>query len=213
VRDWLHVEDHAEALVTVLDQGPARRDLQCRRRQRAHQHRRRAAICDLLDEMLPQSPNRPHEKLIEFVTDRPGHDARYAIDASKIRRELGWQPRHTFEAGLGDTVRWFLDNRALVGARDERRLSRRTAGTDDLAARNRFGTADVVLAHSTRGDASMRAFIALALASVLVAACTYRSETVERQTPSGRTVVSESSGIQPIGTVEIHDGSDGLPAR
>jgi len=59
----------------------------------------------------------------------------------------------------------------------------------------------------------MRAFIALALASVLVAACTYRTETVERQTPSGRTVVSESSGIQPIGTVEIHDGSDGLPAR
>jgi hypothetical protein len=59
----------------------------------------------------------------------------------------------------------------------------------------------------------MRAFIALALASVLVAACTYRTETVERQTPSGRTVVSESSSVHPIGTVEIHDGSDGLPAR
>ena len=59
----------------------------------------------------------------------------------------------------------------------------------------------------------MRALVALALASVLVAACTYRSETVERQTPSGRTVVSESAGVHPIGTVEIHDGSDGLPAR
>ena len=59
----------------------------------------------------------------------------------------------------------------------------------------------------------MRALVTLALASVLVAACTYRSETVERQTPSGRTVVSESAGVRPIGTVEIHDGSDGLPAR
>ncbi len=59
----------------------------------------------------------------------------------------------------------------------------------------------------------MRAFIALALASVLVAACAYRTETVERQTPSGRTVVTESAGLHPIGTVEIHDGSDGLPAR
>jgi hypothetical protein len=59
----------------------------------------------------------------------------------------------------------------------------------------------------------MRAFIALALASVLVAACTYRTETVERQTPSGRTIVSESAGLHPMGTVEIHDGSDGLPAR
>ena len=59
----------------------------------------------------------------------------------------------------------------------------------------------------------MRAVIALALASVLVAACTYRTETVERQTPSGRTVVSERAGLHPIGTVEIHDGSDGLPAR
>jgi len=70
------------------------------------------SICRLLDQMLPQSPNRLHEKLIEFVTDRPGHDARYAIDASKIGRELGWRPRHTFEAGLRDTVRWFLDNRS-----------------------------------------------------------------------------------------------------
>ena len=66
----------------------------------------------LLDEMLPQSPHRPHEQLIEFVTDRPGHDARYAIDASKIRRELGWRPRHDFEQGLHDTVRWFLDHKA-----------------------------------------------------------------------------------------------------
>jgi dTDP-glucose 4,6-dehydratase len=111
VRDWLHVEDHAEALTLVLQKGrpgetynvggdSERRNVDVVR-----------AICLLLDEMLPGSPNRPHERLIQFVTDRPGHDARYAIDASKITRELGWRPRHDFDAGLRDTVRWFLDNR------------------------------------------------------------------------------------------------------
>jgi dTDP-glucose 4,6-dehydratase len=111
VRDWLHVEDHAEALTLVLRNGrpgetynvggdSERRNIEVVR-----------AICALLDEMLPESANRPHEKLIEFVTDRPGHDARYAIDATKIRTELGWRPRHDFDSGLRHTVRWFLDNR------------------------------------------------------------------------------------------------------
>ena len=111
IRDWLHVEDHAEALTTVLTRGrpgetynvggdSERRNIDVVR-----------GICRRLDEILPDSPNRPHESLIEFVIDRPGHDARYAIDATKIQRELGWQPRHTFDAGLRDTVRWFLDHR------------------------------------------------------------------------------------------------------
>ena len=111
VRDWLHVEDHAEALTLVLREGrpgetynvggdSERRNIDVGR-----------GICRLLDEMLPNSTNRPHEKLIQFVTDRPGHDARYAIDASKITNELGWRPRHDFDAGLRDTVRWFLENR------------------------------------------------------------------------------------------------------
>jgi dTDP-glucose 4,6-dehydratase len=112
VRDWLHVEDHAEALTQVLRKGrpgetynvgggSERRNIDVVR-----------TICALLDEMLPNSANRPHSRLIEFVTDRPGHDARYAIDASKIRNELGWRPRHSFEDGLRETVRWYLDNRA-----------------------------------------------------------------------------------------------------
>ena len=111
VRDWLHVEDHAEALTLVLRQGrpgetynvggdSERKNIDVVR-----------AICALLDEMLPASPNRPHERLIQFVTDRPGHDARYAIDATKIQTELGWRPRHSFDSGLRATVRWFLDNR------------------------------------------------------------------------------------------------------
>jgi len=111
VRDWLHVEDHAEALTLVLRKGRAgetynvggdseRRNIDVVR-----------AICRLLDEFLPQRPSRPHEDLIEFVTDRPGHDMRYAIDASKIGNELGWQPRHNFEDGLRATVRWYLDHR------------------------------------------------------------------------------------------------------
>ena len=112
VRDWLHVDDHAEALTVVLQKGrpgetynvggdSERRNIDVVR-----------AICRLLDEMLPGNVNRPHEKLIEFVADRPGHDQRYAIDASKIRNELGWRPRHDFEDGLRQTVRWYLDNRA-----------------------------------------------------------------------------------------------------
>lgn len=111
IRDWLHVEDHAEALTLVLQKGrpgetyniggdSERRNIDVVR-----------TICALLDEMQPNLELGSHEKLIDFVTDRPGHDARYAIDASKIRSELGWQPRHTFERGLRETVHWYLDNR------------------------------------------------------------------------------------------------------
>jgi dTDP-glucose 4,6-dehydratase len=112
VRDWLHVEDHAEALIAVLTKGTPGETYNVGGDSEHRNIDVVRAICGLLDEMLADSPNRPHERLIEFVTDRPGHDARYAIDASKIRRELGWQPRHTFDAGLRDTVRWFLDHRA-----------------------------------------------------------------------------------------------------
>ena len=114
VRDWLHVEDHAEALHPGAAQGPAGRDLQRRRRQRAAEHRRRARdLRRCSTRCCPKAANRPHDKLITFVTDRPGHDVRYAIDASKIktRTRLAAAPRLS-TTGLRETVRWFLDNRA-----------------------------------------------------------------------------------------------------
>ena len=70
------------------------------------------ALCAILDEELPTSPHRPHERLIAFVEDRPGHDLRYAMDDAKIRRELGWRPAESLATGLRRTVRWYLDNRA-----------------------------------------------------------------------------------------------------
>jgi len=72
------------------------------------------AICEIVDRLRPDLPHRPCSQLITFVQDRPGHDRRYAIDASKIRRELGWEPQETFETGLERTVRWYLENTAWV---------------------------------------------------------------------------------------------------
>jgi dTDP-glucose 4,6-dehydratase len=110
VRDWLHVEDHARALHAVLTQGRPGESYNVGGDGERTNLEVVTAICALLDEMRPDSPHVPHAGLITFVADRPGHDRRYAIDASKIRRDLGWRPRHTFETGLRDTVRWYLDN-------------------------------------------------------------------------------------------------------
>jgi dTDP-glucose 4,6-dehydratase len=109
VRDWLHVEDHAAGLMALIERGrPGERYNFGGDSERTNlavvEH-----ICATLDRLVPAA--RPRRELITFVTDRPGHDRRYAIDASKVRRELGWQPRQSFEAGLERTVRWYLDNR------------------------------------------------------------------------------------------------------
>jgi len=72
------------------------------------------AICTILDEISPESPYKPHESLITFVKDRPGHDRRYAIDSSKIENELGWKPKEDFECGIRKTIRWYLENREWV---------------------------------------------------------------------------------------------------
>jgi dTDP-glucose 4,6-dehydratase len=111
VRDWLYVEDHARALTLVIERGVVGETYNIGgRSERANLHLV-MTICKLLDEMQP-SADGPRERLITFVPDRPGHDRRYAIDPSKIERDLGWRPEHDLETGLAKTIRWYLANRS-----------------------------------------------------------------------------------------------------
>jgi dTDP-glucose 4,6-dehydratase len=112
VRDWLHVEDHAEALLLIAEQGRVGQSYNVGGHNERSNIEVVRLICSILDELAPDVAIGPREKLITFVADRPGHDARYAIDAGKIARELGWKPRYTFEKGLRETVRWYLDNKS-----------------------------------------------------------------------------------------------------
>jgi len=112
IRDWLFVEDHARALIKVATEGEVGETYNIG----GHNEKRNIevveTICDLLEELAPHKPQgvQRYRDLITFVADRPGHDQRYAIDASKIQRELGWTPQETFESGMRRTVQWFLDN-------------------------------------------------------------------------------------------------------
>jgi dTDP-glucose 4,6-dehydratase len=114
VRDWLYVEDHCRAIARVLDAGTPGEVYNIGGNSEKTNLDVVDTLCALLDEALPDSPHRPHSQLKQFVTDRPGHDKRYAIDASKLTRELGWSPQETFESGLRRTVAWYLDNDAWV---------------------------------------------------------------------------------------------------
>lgn len=113
VRDWLFVRDHAEALWTVLTHGRDGETYNIGGHNEWANLRIVELICDLIDELAPHLGG-GSRALISFVKDRPGHDRRYAIDASKIERELGWKPAHTFETGIRETVRWYLDNQPWV---------------------------------------------------------------------------------------------------
>jgi dTDP-glucose 4,6-dehydratase len=113
VRDWLYVRDHAEALWTVLQKGKLGETYNIGGHNEWANLRIVELICDTVDEFMPQLGG-GSRKLISFVKDRAGHDRRYAIDATKIQRELGWTPAHKFEDGIRETVRWYLDNQAWV---------------------------------------------------------------------------------------------------
>ena len=108
VRDWLYVEDHADALLLCLEKGAVGRSYNIGGENEARNIDLVRTICAHLDEMRPVGA--PHDRLITFVTDRPGHDRRYAIDPTRIRTELGWRPSVTVEEGLRRTVAWYLDN-------------------------------------------------------------------------------------------------------
>jgi len=110
VRDWLFVEDHARALELVVTKGKPGESYNIGGRAERANLSVVETICDILDNKRPRKGGGRYRDLITFVTDRPGHDRRYAIDASKIERELGWKPAETFDTGLERTIQWYLDN-------------------------------------------------------------------------------------------------------
>lgn len=110
IRDWLYVEDHAKALYKVLTEGTTGETYNIGGHNEKQNIDVVKTICQILDELKPQSNNQPYEELITFVKDRPGHDLRYAIDASKIKNDLGWIPVESFESGIRKTVEWYLNN-------------------------------------------------------------------------------------------------------
>jgi dTDP-glucose 4,6-dehydratase len=114
VRDWLHVHDHCEALRMVLAGGQVGQTYNIGGNAERYNIDVVQAVCALLDARRPRADGRRYAEQIRFVADRPGHDRRYAIDASKLRRELGWAPRHSFEQGLADTVDWYLGHQDWV---------------------------------------------------------------------------------------------------
>ncbi|MDA8657093.1 dTDP-glucose 4,6-dehydratase [Luminiphilus sp.] len=129
IRDWLYVEDHAKALIKVVTEGKVGETYNIGGHNEKTNLEVVQTICDLLEELTPEKPSGidKYRDLITFVKDRPGHDARYAIDASKIERELGWVPEETFETGLRKTVQWYLTNapwweRVLSGAYQMQRI-------------------------------------------------------------------------------------------
>lgn len=114
VRDWLFVGDHCSAIRTVLEKGRVGETYNVGGDAERQNIEVVETICKLLDERRPREDGKPRANQIAFVADRPGHDRRYAIDASKLKSELGWQPQHTFEQGIAETVDWYLDHQDWV---------------------------------------------------------------------------------------------------
>jgi len=115
IRDWLYVEDHCAAIGTVLERGRPGETYNVGGNSERTNLEVVHTLCRLLDELCPDSPHRPHDQLITFVADRPGHDLRYAIDATRIKAELGWEPKESFDSGLRKTVQWYLSNAEWIG--------------------------------------------------------------------------------------------------
>lgn len=129
IRDWLYVEDHARALYKVATEGQPGETYNIGGHNEKQNIEVVNTICELLDELAP-SQHSPYSTLITYVTDRPGHDRRYAIDAGKVARELGWQPEETFASGIRKTVQWYLDNQAWCQRVQDGSYQRERLGTE-----------------------------------------------------------------------------------
>ena len=116
IRDWLFVEDHCKAVWLVLQKGRIGETYNIGGNNQPNNLEVLTMLCEILDKLLPESSNVPHNKLIKFVKDRPGHDRRYAMDSTKIIKELGWRPRYSLTGGFTRTVKWYLDNPQWVSA-------------------------------------------------------------------------------------------------
>ena len=112
VRDWLYVTDHCEALTTVLEKGTPGETYNIGGNNERSNLELVKMLCRLLDQLKPSDKLESYDELITFVSDRPGHDLRYAINASKIKNELGWEPKEDFESGFLKTVKWYLENQS-----------------------------------------------------------------------------------------------------
>jgi dTDP-glucose 4,6-dehydratase len=120
IRDWLYVRDHCEAIHLVLRRGEVGETYNIGGGNQPTNLWVVELLCGILDERFPESPHRPHARLVTFVEDRPGHDRRYALDSSKISSRLGWQPRESLESGLRKTVEWYLAHPEWLAAARER---------------------------------------------------------------------------------------------
>ena len=114
IRDWLYVVDHCKGIDTVLEKGAIGETYNIGGWNEKANLEVVHTLCDLLDELKPREDGKSYREQITFVKDRPGHDQRYAIDATKISKELGWKPEETFETGIRKTVQWYLDNQDWV---------------------------------------------------------------------------------------------------
>jgi dTDP-glucose 4,6-dehydratase len=114
IRDWLYVNDHCHAILAVLEKGSPGEVYNIGGNSEKTNLEVVRNLCSILDELSPRNDRKPHETLIEFVTDRPGHDRRYAIDPTKIHNQIGWKPSETFETGMRKTVQWYLANTKWV---------------------------------------------------------------------------------------------------
>ncbi len=140
VRDWLYVDDHARALVHIMNNGEVGRSYNVGGNEERTNMEVVQAVCNILDEVAPAKSGESYLSLVEHVTDRPGHDHRYAIDASRIKDELGWEPQESFESGIKKTIEWYLANQNWVqavqqGSYDGSRLGQaKPQSSDDEAA-------------------------------------------------------------------------------